>query len=93
MLLLQLQYNYDQCDKGQKKLRDAMNLLIDEKGICQMRDVMIKFGTPMGGAECPRCKGKEFEMHHEAGSTGFKECWIQTCAACGHEMNHEIFRP
>lgn len=34
---VQLMYNYDQLDKGNEKLRKAMNVLIDEKGNCQMK--------------------------------------------------------
>ena len=34
--LVQLHYNYDQCDDGQEKLREAMNILIDNRGICQV---------------------------------------------------------
>jgi hypothetical protein len=30
-------FNYDQVDKGQEKLRQAINMLIDEKGICKVR--------------------------------------------------------
>ena len=35
--LVQFSYNYDQCRPGNEKLREAMNLLIDEKGVCQVR--------------------------------------------------------
>lgn len=36
ILLVQSQFNYDQCHADHWKLREAMNALIDEKGICQM---------------------------------------------------------
>ncbi len=35
--LVQMLYNYDQVDKGREKLRDAMSLLIDDDGVCQMK--------------------------------------------------------
>jgi hypothetical protein len=34
---LQMEYNYEQCREGQEKLKSAMNILINEKGICQMK--------------------------------------------------------
>ena len=37
ILNVQYTYNYDQCNEGQEKLQGAMNMLIDEKGICQMK--------------------------------------------------------
>ncbi len=30
-------FNYCQIDKGQEKLRQAINMLVDEKGICNVR--------------------------------------------------------
>lgn len=42
VLNVQLTFNYKQCDKGQEQLRAAMNLLIDEKGICQLRPMLVK---------------------------------------------------
>ncbi len=35
---VQLVHNYDQC--GIPKLRDAMNLLVNEDGICQLRPLL-----------------------------------------------------
>lgn len=35
---VQCNSNYDQCDN--KKLEEAMNILINEKGICQMRELI-----------------------------------------------------
>ena len=35
--LVQFMYNYDQVRPGNEKLREAMNLLIDEKGVCLVR--------------------------------------------------------
>ena len=34
---IQSLFNYDQVDKGQEKLRQAINMLVDEKGICKVR--------------------------------------------------------
>jgi hypothetical protein len=45
VLLVQSLYNYDQCEEGQEKLREVLNLLINEKGICHMREVLLKFVT------------------------------------------------
>ncbi len=39
-------YNYDQLDKGQEKLKEAMEVLIDKEGICQMRPI-INLDTPV----------------------------------------------
>jgi hypothetical protein len=40
-------YNYDQCDN--EKLKEAMDILVDSKGTCKMRDAMkqagLKFDT------------------------------------------------
>lgn len=36
-------FNYDQCDN--EKLRQAMTLLVDEKGDCQMKVLIDKFYT------------------------------------------------
>ena len=33
---VQMRYNYAQLDKGQEALQDAMEILIDEDGNCQM---------------------------------------------------------
>lgn len=33
-------YNYDQLDDGQEKLKDAMSMLVNEKGVCQVREAM-----------------------------------------------------
>ena len=41
VLLVQLEYNYDQCSKGQEKLKEAMNLLVSEDGECRMKKVMM----------------------------------------------------
>lgn len=45
VLLVQLSYNYDQCRDGNEKLREAMNMLINERGICQMKPVVEKYAT------------------------------------------------
>lgn len=59
---VQLLYNYDQCDKGQEKLREAMNLLIDEKGICQVCSKLtekLEAGVSKGKLEAGVSKGIE----------------------------------
>jgi hypothetical protein len=38
---VQMRYNYDQVSPGQEKLRAAMNLLINEKGDCQVRPLVV----------------------------------------------------
>jgi len=37
---VQLNYNYEQCHKGNELLREAMNELIDANGNCQMKPVI-----------------------------------------------------
>lgn len=39
VLLVQLTYNYDQCDI--QKLEEAMNILIDEQGKCRVREQIV----------------------------------------------------
>ena len=34
---VQLNFNYEQMSAGQEKLRDAMRMLIDDAGVCQIR--------------------------------------------------------
>jgi hypothetical protein len=35
-------YNYDQMDKGQEKLREALNALVDERGRrCKTREILM----------------------------------------------------
>ena len=41
ILHVQLLYNYDQLDKGQEKLKSAMELLIGEDGNCRMRPLVM----------------------------------------------------
>lgn len=43
VLLQSLMFNYEQCKDGQEKLRECMNLTIDEDGKCKMRDVMLEY--------------------------------------------------
>jgi hypothetical protein len=45
VLLVQSLYNYKQVAAGNEELRAAMNLLIDENGVCQMKPVLEKFVT------------------------------------------------
>jgi len=40
ILLVQGLYNYDQMKAGNKKLREAMNILINDKGGCQMKPIL-----------------------------------------------------
>ena len=44
VLTVQEEYNYDQVDKGQEYLREAMDLLVNGKGICQMKKAMEQVG-------------------------------------------------
>jgi len=37
-----LMYNYDQCDRGQEKLRGALNILVNEHGECQVKPLVDK---------------------------------------------------
>ena len=46
---VQMLHNYDQNDN--EKLRDAMNLLINEAGVCQMRAELVKVRVPMPDGE------------------------------------------
>lgn len=39
---VQFQFNYKQCEKGQERLREAMNFLINEKGVCQVREQLLQ---------------------------------------------------
>ncbi len=39
---IQMIYNYDQLKKGNEQLREAMNVLVDDKGKCQMRVAILK---------------------------------------------------
>lgn len=40
ILWVQMTYNYDQLDKGNEKLREAMNCLVNERGECQMKPII-----------------------------------------------------
>lgn len=40
--LAQIHFNYDQCRPREKKLRTALNMLIDEKGNCQVKAAFEK---------------------------------------------------
>ena len=58
---VQAVYNYDQLKDGQKNLKDAMTMLIDGKGVCQMREALKRSGrvkpepdpTPIDPATLP----------------------------------------
>ena len=41
---VQMTYNYDQLNDGNQDLKDAMNMLIDEHGICRMRNAIKQAG-------------------------------------------------
>lgn len=41
---VQLTYNYAQLDAGKEDLRAAMNMLIDEQGVCRMKAAMKEAG-------------------------------------------------
>jgi hypothetical protein len=45
---IQLDFNYDQLAKGQEKLRHAMNCLINEKGVCQVREQLLQIRAEQG---------------------------------------------
>jgi len=42
VLLVQMMYNYDQLAVGQEKLREAMTILVDNGGICQVRKQVLE---------------------------------------------------
>lgn len=37
VLGVQLLYNYDQLEDGQEKLREAMSMLVNDEGVCEVR--------------------------------------------------------
>ena len=39
---IQMLYNYDQLNSGQKKLKDAMSMLVDDQGICQVHKQLME---------------------------------------------------
>ena len=41
--LLQMNFNYEQNKAGNKKLREAMNYLINDDGVCQMKPLIDKY--------------------------------------------------
>jgi hypothetical protein len=51
--MVQQLYNYDQLKKGQEKLKEAMNVLIDKEGICQMRPILLDIHPPPKKGEPP----------------------------------------
>lgn len=52
VLAVQLEYNYEQCNKGNEKLAEAMNLLINEDGICAMKMALETTSKVNLNAEC-----------------------------------------
>lgn len=71
ILLVQLLYNYDQCDN--KKLAEAMNCLINEDGICQMRPLL---GSGKRKQFCDGC-GVSFGLVERRGDL---------CCECSEKM-------
>jgi hypothetical protein len=35
-------YNYEQLKDGQEKLKEAMEILVDDKGVCQVRKKILE---------------------------------------------------
>lgn len=64
ILMAQQWYNYDQCEDSQEKLRDCLNGLVSEKGICQMKTLIDKLASTMAEKSVRR----ELERH---GQTNF----------------------
>ena len=58
--LVQMSFNYDQLNNGNKDLKRAMDMLIKSTGICQMKRLIDKYYTknPLTGAtpETPKYK-------------------------------------
>ena len=50
--LVQLEYNYDQCAKGQEKLRAAMEIPVDKNGKCNMKDAIDCMGKVNPNRAC-----------------------------------------
>lgn len=42
VLAVQMIYNYDQLNNGQEKLREAVTMLVNNDGICQVRKLMLE---------------------------------------------------
>lgn len=89
IILVQSVYNYEQLKDGNEKLREAMNALVNEKGICQMRKVMVEHCHMPETAitTCPRCFSPEVAVRHVSPSSGFPECWVTTCEKCGYDFD------
>jgi hypothetical protein len=51
--LVQLLYNYEQLCDGQEKLKEAMEILIDDKGVCQVRNKVLQGVTRVSGRVDP----------------------------------------
>lgn len=51
--LVQLMFNYDQLTAGQEKLKAAMSMLIDDKGVCQVRPLLVEDVRPVAIGERP----------------------------------------
>lgn len=39
---IQMLYNYEQLKDGQEKLKEAMEILVDDKGVCQVRKKILE---------------------------------------------------
>lgn len=42
VLLIQMTYNYDQLNKGNEQLREAMRILVSDDGTCQVRKQILE---------------------------------------------------
>lgn len=49
---VQCTFNYDQCGTGQEKLKEAMSILIDDDGICKVREAFLKPRNPNDPVPC-----------------------------------------
>ena len=45
---VQMTYNYDQCDVP--KLQEAMNILIDKRGTCKVREQLVEIRAESSGS-------------------------------------------
>lgn len=53
MYAVQSLFNYDQVDKGQEKLRQAINMLVNDKGVCNVRKAFrAQQNAPRGPVPC-----------------------------------------
>jgi hypothetical protein len=65
ILLVQLEFNYVQVNKGNEKLREAMNILIGKDGVCRMKPLLDCAGKVNPNKKCfqrPLVFGDENQM-------------------------------